>query len=89
MEKKFGETLSRVSTLEAEKTTLETDNEVYLQNEVNNFTSLPRLNTFCFLRCAALLDHLLYSSDVDPVGSEFIWVRGSGSRGIKWREKQS
>jgi len=31
MEKKFGETLSRVSTLEAEKTTLETDNEVKLE----------------------------------------------------------
>ena len=23
------------------------------------------------------------ASDVDPVGSGFIWVRGSGSRGIK------
>ena len=31
------------------------------------------------------------SSDVDPdpVGSAFIWVRGSGSRGIKLRKKQS
>ena len=31
---------------------------------------------------------VLYS-DVDPDGSAFIWVSGSGSRGIKWREKQS
>ena len=29
------------------------------------------------------------TSDVDPVGSVFNWVRGSGSRGIKLREKQS
>ena len=30
-------------------------------------------------------------SDLDPdqVGSAFIWVRGSGSGCIKWREKQS
>ena len=25
----------------------------------------------------------------DPVGSAYIWVRGSGSRGVKSREKQS
>ena len=27
--------------------------------------------------------------DPDPVGSAFIWACGSGSRGIKWRKKQS
>ena len=30
--------------------------------------------------------HLVSISDVEPVGSAFIWVRGSGSRGIKLRE---
>ena len=35
--------------------------------------------------------HLVSISDVEPVGSAFIWVRGSGSgsRGIKLREEQS
>ena len=28
-------------------------------------------------------------NDVDPVGSAFIWVIGSGSRGIKRRKKLS
>ena len=27
--------------------------------------------------------------DSDPVGSAFIWVPGSGSKGMKLREKQS
>ena len=37
-----------------------------------------------------ILSISLYSDvDPDPVGSAFIWVRGSGSRGIKLREKQT
>ena len=35
--------------------------------------------------------YVMYCSDVDldPIGSAFIWVCGSGSRRIKLREKQS
>ena len=39
-----------------------------------------------------LKDRTIYNDvDPDPVGSAFIWVRGSGtgSRGLKWMEKQS
>ena len=33
--------------------------------------------------------HEILISDLDPVGSAFYWVHGSGSRGIKLREEQS
>ena len=39
------------------------------------------------LPIATTMSSLASDLDPDPVGSAFIWVCGSGSRGIKLREK--
>ena len=64
MEKKFGETLSRVSTLEAEKTTLETDNEVHelkwLANTSRVYLEMIVQNLFdCVMRLATVWEATL------------------------------
>ena len=40
-------------------------------------------------RKGGILDNFPSDVDPDPIGSAFIWVHGSGSRGIKLSEKQS
>ena len=50
-----------------------------------------RIRNIWYISSIWCISYRILPSDVDPylVGSAFIWVRGSGFRGIKIKEKQS